>query len=139
MPSPLYKERICEMFDSFCTKTSSNYSIDLDRASKSKGKHYSEEPIDYLLELLGHKEQYPSDFFVLYADEYPCMVESEKLYKALLSLPEKQRKVLLFGFWKEMKDGEIAERMEVTTRTIYNLKQRAFKAIKKFYGEKALY
>ena len=33
------------------------------------------------------------------------------------------------------KTGEIAARMEVTTRTVYNLRQRAFKAIKTFYEQ----
>lgn len=61
------------------------------------------------------------------------MVESETLYKALKSLPEKQRDVLLLDFWNNLTDGEIAERLEVTTRTVYNLRQRAYKAIRKFY------
>ena len=55
---------------------------------------------------------------------------------AEMSLPEKQRKVLLFDFWYAWTDGEIAARMEVTTRTVYNLWQRAFKAIRTFYGRK---
>lgn len=59
----------------------------------------------------------------------------ETLYKALCSLPEKQRKVLLFDFWGALPDGEIAARMEVTTRTVYNLRQRAFKTIKTFYEQ----
>ncbi|MGI5854862.1 MAG: sigma factor-like helix-turn-helix DNA-binding protein [Candidatus Merdivicinus sp.] len=48
-------------------------------------------------------------------------------------MPEKQLNVLLFDFWYAWTDEEIAERMEVTTRTVYNLRQRAFKAIRKFY------
>ena len=76
-----------------------------------------------------------SDHFVLYADELSCVVHSETLYKALCSLPEKQRKVLLFDFWGAFPDGEIATRMEVTTRTVYNLRQRAFKAIREFYEQ----
>ena len=79
------------------------------------GKHYSDEPVDYLLETLSHDDRYPSDHFVLYADELSCVVHSETLYKALCSLPEKQRKVLLFDFWYDWTDGEIAARMEVTT------------------------
>lgn len=61
-------------------------------------------------------------------------MESETLYEALKSLPEKQRNVLLLDFWRNLSDGEIAERLEVTTRTVYNLRHRAYQAIKKFYG-----
>lgn len=133
MVSPSYEDRICAMFDSFSKKASRNYYRDLLRAEKRRNKNYQEEPVDYLLELLGHKDAYPSDSFVLYVDGHSCVVESETLYKALTSLSEKQRAVLLLGFWRNCTDGEIAERLEVTTRTVYNLRQRAFKTIKGFY------
>lgn len=133
MVSPSYEDRICAMFDSFSKTASRNYYRDLLRAEKRRNRNYQEEPVDYLLELLGHKDDYSSDSFVLYVDGHSCVVESETLYKALESLPEKQRAVLLLDFWRDFTDGEIAERLEVTTRTVYNLRQRAYKAIRKFY------
>ena len=69
-------------------------------------------------------------------DGYACMVENETLYYALLSLKERQREVLLLGFWRGLTDGEIAEKMEVSVRTVYNLRQRAFRAVRDYYGEK---
>lgn len=134
MVSPSYEDRICAMFDSFSKTASRNYYRDLLRAEKRRDSHYHEEPVEYLLELLGHRDAYPSDSFVLYVDGHSCVVESETLYEALKSLPEKQRDVLLWDFWHNLTDGEIAERLEVTTRTVYNLRHRAYKAIRKFYG-----
>ena len=128
MMSPSDEERIVAMVDSFTKTVARNFSRNLKRAKANAEKHYSDEPVDYLLELLSHDDRYPSDHFVLYADELSCVVHSETLYKALCSLPEKQRKVLLFDFWYAWTDREIAARMEVTTRTVYNLRQRAFKA-----------
>jgi len=122
------------MFDSFSKTASRNYYRDLLRAEKRRDSHYHEEPVEYLLELLGHRDAYPSDSFVLYVDGHSCVVESESLYEALKSLPEKQRDVLLLDFWHNLTDGEIAERLEVTTRTVYNLRHRAYRAIRKFYG-----
>ena len=133
MVSPSYEDRICAMFDSFSKTASRNYYRDLLRAEKRRNSHYHEEPVEYLLELLGHRDAYPSDFFVLYADGHSCVVESETLYEALKSLPEKQRTVLLLDFWRNFTDEEIAKRLEVTTCTVYNLRQRAYKAIRKFY------
>lgn len=133
MVSPSYEDRICAMFDSFSKIASRNYYRDLLRAEKRRDSHYHEEPVEYLLELLGHRDAYPSDSFVLYVDGHSCVVESETLYKALQSLPEKQRTVLLLDFWRSFTDEEIAKRLEVTTRTVYNLRQRAYKAIRKFY------
>lgn len=139
MPSPSHEERICAMFDSFAKTVSRNYVIDLQRAEKSRDKHFAEEPADYILELLGHEDKYPSESFVLYTGGHSYMVESETLYKALLSLPENQRSVLLLDFWRNLTDGEIAEELEVTTRTVYNLRQRAYKAIRNFYERERLY
>lgn len=133
MVSPSYEDRICAMFDSFSKTASRNYYRDLLRAEKRRNRNYQEEPVDYLLELLDHKDACPSDSFVLYVDGHSCVVESETLYKVLESLPEKQRAVLLLDFWRDFTDGEIAERLEVTTRTVYNLRQRAYKAIRNFY------
>lgn len=133
MVSPSYEDRICAMFDSFCKTVSRNFYRDLLRAENRRNQHYLEEPVEYLLELLGRKDAYPSDSYVLHVDGHSCVVESETLYEALKSLPEKQQTVLLLDFWRNLTDGEIAKRLEVTTRTVYNLRQRAYKAIKKFY------
>ena len=128
MVSPSNEDRICAMFDSFSKTTSRNYFKDLLRAEKRRDKNYQEEPVEYILELLSREDTYPSDFFVLYVDGNSCVVESETLYKALQSLPEKQRTVLLLDFWRNFTDEEIAKRLEVTTRTVY-------KAIRKFYEQ----
>ena len=133
MVSPSNEDRICAMFDSFSKTTSRNYFKDLLRAEKRRDKNYQEEPVEYILELLSREDTYPSDFFVLYVDGNSCVVESKTLYKALQSLPEKQRTVLLLDFWRNFTDEEIAKRLEVTTGTVYNLRQRAYKAIRKFY------
>ena len=85
---------------------SRNYYRDLLQAEKRRDSHYHEEPVEYLLELLGHRDAYPSDSFVLYVDGHSCVVESETLYKALKSLPEKQRDILLLDFWNNLTDGE---------------------------------
>ena len=91
MMSPSDEERIVAMVDSFTKTVARNFSRNLKRAKANAEKHYSDEPVDYLLETLSHDDRYPSDHFVLYADELSCVVHSETLYKALCSLPEKQR------------------------------------------------
>ena len=89
--------------------------------------------MEYLLELLAHEDTYTVENLILVVDGKPCAVESEMLFEALKSLPDDQRKVILYDFWLELKDREIAERLEVTVRTVYNLRRRAFKRIKSYY------
>ena len=134
-PSDNHEKRLVAMFDSFIKTVARNFCRNLKRAKENQDKHFSEEPIDYILELLSHEDRYPSDYFGLFADELSCGVYSETLYKALFSLPENHRKVLLLDFWYDLTDEEIAKRMEVTVRTVYNYRQRAFQAIRRFYEQ----
>ena len=135
VPSDNHEKRLVAMFDSFIKTVARNFCRNLKRAKENQDKHFSEEPIDYILELLSHEDRYPSDYFVLFADELSCVVYSATLYKALFSLPENHRKVLLLDFWYDLTDEEIAKRMEVTVRTVYNYRQRAFQAIRRFYEQ----
>lgn len=136
MPSPSYEERICAMFDSFSKTVSRNFIRNLDRAETNRKKHFIDEPADYFFELWGSEDSYPSDVFVLYVDGQPCPLENELLYQALCSLPEKQQKVLLLDFWGNLTDREIGERLEVTPRTVYNLRRRAFSRVREFYEKR---
>jgi DNA-directed RNA polymerase specialized sigma24 family protein len=95
-----------------------------------------DEPMQYLLDLISHEDTYPSESLTLYVDKFSCVVHREKLYEALLSLPEGQRLVLILGFWHQWTDEEISRYMEVTPRTVYNLRQRAFNIIRNFYEQK---
>ena len=122
--------------DSFCKTVVRNCSRNLKRTKRNADKHSIGEPVEFLLELLGQAAQSSHERMVLHADELSCEIQSETLYEALCSLPEAQRKVLLLGFWGGFGDEEIARRLSVTPRTVYNLRQRAFKVVKAFYEQK---
>ena len=138
MSAPLDRAaRIIAMFDSYCKTVARNMSRNLkrDKANKAKREAVIDAPMQFIFDLLSHEDTRPSDQYMLYADKFSCVVYSETLYNALLSLPDQQRAVLLLDFWHGWTDAEIAKKMEVTTRTVYNLRQRAFMAIKRFYEQ----
>ena len=108
MKSPSDDEKqIVAMVDSFTKTVSRNFSRNPKQAKANAEKYHSDKPADYFLENLSHDGRYPSDYFVLYADQLSCVVHSETLYKALCSLPDKQRKVLPFDFWGALPDVEL--------------------------------
>jgi len=129
------EEAICAMFESFCVTAIRNYGRNLKRAKTSRNKHdgTGEESVEYLISLLSSEDRYASERFTLDVDGLPCALESELLYKALLSLPDRERQVILYDFWYGWKDKEISKKLEVTVRTVYNLRQRAFKKIRTYY------
>lgn len=79
VPSDNREKRMVAMFDSFSKTVARNFSRNLKRAKENRDKHFSEEPIDYILELLSHEDRYPSDYFVLLQMGYPAW-STVKLY-----------------------------------------------------------
>ena len=79
------------------------------------------------------EDVYPSEHFILDNEKYPCLIASDWLYDALLELPKTQRETLILEFWYGYGDQEIAAYFHVTPRTIYNWRQKAFTAIRKYY------
>lgn len=125
----------CRKFAKFCFEVIKNECKNIKRAAGT-WKDYDaagEELVEYLIELLAHKDTYPAEHLTLTVGGKSCAVESKLLYEALKSLLDDQREVILYDFWLELKDREIAERLEVTVCTVYNLRQRAFKRIKTYY------
>ena len=136
MTPPSDRESIlCAMFESFCAAAIRNFGRNLKRAMKNRQKHdgTGEESVEHLIGLLSSEDRYASEQFVLDVDGLPCVLENELLYNALLSLPDQERRVILYDFWYDYKDREISEKLEVTVRTVYNLRQRAFRKIRTYY------
>lgn len=136
MPAPSNKaERICAMFDSYCKTVLRNASKNEKRALANRNRYEvtTSEQIQYLFDADGHEDTYPSAQLLIRMDEFSCVILSDTLYLALLSLPENQRMVILLDFWYHWTDKQIAMYLRVTPRTVYNLRQRAFKAIRRFY------
>ena len=138
MSAPSNKvERLCAMFDSYCKTVLRNESRDIKRTlvRRSKRELAMDEPMQYIFDLISHEDTYPSEQLTLYADRFFCEVYRDTLYDAMQSLPEQQRLVLILGFWYHWTDEKISKHMEVTPRTVYNLRQRAFKIIRSFYEQ----
>ncbi len=89
--------------------------------------------MEYLVSLLSTEDMYATNQLVLDVDGLPCVLDNELSYNALLTLPDKERRVILYDFGYDLKDKEISEKLEVTVRTVYNLRQRAFKKIRTYY------
>ncbi len=133
--SPEKEKQICEMFDSFCKTVIRNYSRNLKRAAANQRKHFSTGSISVqqLLNSLTIEDERPSEQYMICVEDYSCIIKNELLYYALNDLKEKQRNVILMDYWLAMTDEEISRRLEVTRRTVYNLRNRALSEIRRYY------
>ena len=91
------------------------------------------EKIQYLSEMQSHTDVYPSEHLISCGGDYTCVVTCDRLYQAMMCLPDKEKTVIILDFWYEWTDRQIAEHFHVTVRTVYNWKQKAFRSIKNYY------
>lgn len=139
MSAPLEKNAyIIEMFDSYSKAIQRNECRNL--IKKKKAKKNTRETVmskkgQYLFEQQEYQDTYPSDGFYLKGinDTYCCFILDERLFYAMEKLPLKVRTMLIMSFWHSMSDVEIARRLGVTTRTIFNWRKDAFKKIRHDY------
>jgi len=104
------EQELVAMFDSFCKTVIRNYSRTLIRRKSIRPENL-DEPIEALLDMWGTRDEYPSLSNTFVVDGETYSIESDTLYKALVSLPEQQRTVILLDFWDDMTDIEIAKKL----------------------------
>ena len=119
-----------KIFDCFVKTVMRNEYRD---AAAEKKRIQNREAKPDLMNVLEIEDVYPSEHFILDNEKYPCLIASDWLYDAMLELPKTQRETLILEFWYGYGDQEIAAYFHVTPRTIYNLRQKAFTAIRKYY------
>lgn len=137
---PSRAERLCAMFDSYCKTVLRNASRNIKRTQINREKHVimAGEQLQYLFDQQGGEDTYSLYHLTIHADKFSCVVFNETLHRAMLALPEQQRMVLMLDFWKGWPDEKIAKNMQITTRTVYNLRQRAFKAIRSCFEKEGV-
>mgnify|MGYP000289491972 FL=1 len=124
------EQGLCFIFDCFVKTVMRNEYRD---AAAEKKRIQNREAKPDLMNVLEIEDVYPSEHFILDNEKYPCLIASDWLYDAMLELPKTQRETLILEFWYGYGDQEIAAYFHVTPRTIYNWRQKAFTAIRKYY------
>ena len=119
-----------KIFDCFVKTVMRNEYRD---AAAEKKRIQNREAKPDLMNVLEIEDVYPSEHFILDNEKYPCLIACDWLYDAMLELPKTQRETLILEFWYGYGDQEIAAYFHVTPRTIYNWRQKAFTAIRKYY------
>ncbi len=128
-------ECIIAMYDSYAKTVMRNHCRNMIKAKRRRLQHEvpASEQVEYLFEMQSHTDIYPSEHFTIGDNSFVCVITSEKLYRAMCLLPEGQRDVLILDFWFGWKDERIARYLHITTRTVYNWRQSAFRSIRDFY------
>ena len=126
------------IFDSYSKTVMRN----LNNSTKSAINRYNEneiggpEVMKYVLETQGALDVYMSEHLIKDVKGHSCIVTTEWLYQAMLVLLETQKEVLILEFWYGLSVKEIAKKLNVIEKTVYNRKQKAFEYIRDYYERK---
>lgn len=137
METSLFQDVIEKQFDYICKRAikdeHKNYMKYLSRLSK-KEMTFSDIG-DYLVGQFSSEDKYSSDFSYFELNGTEIAVESIRLGEALESLSEKKKNIILFYYFLEMNDSEIAELMDLSRSTVNEHRHNALKLIRKFMKE----
>lgn len=129
------EEQIIAMYDSFAKTVMRNQCRNIVKSKRRKQNReiLLTEDMQYLFANQSCADIYPSEQLHLEGSVGISAVCNEKLYYAILSLPKEQKDVLILDFWNCLSDRQIALRLGITVRSVYNRRKRAFDSIRNYY------
>ena len=126
------KRTIEYQFDSFCKKILREESRSIKRKMQREKNLTSYVIANPNQEDLFVYEKYPSDLHQFNVDQYQFGIENEKLAKALLSLPDNKRNIILLKYFWDMTDDEIANYLKQVRTTVMRQRTRTLSALKRW-------
>mgnify|MGYP000874987071 FL=1 len=124
----------CARFDSYChtvlRNAIRNYTKHI--SIQEKYEFLAECPETYVKKSCMRRDVYEGDHLYVVYRNRSYQLDNELLLQAMQSLQERELGVLILGFWLEWTDLKIAKELQVTDRTVRNIRSRAFEKIKKW-------
>ncbi|MCR1874483.1 hypothetical protein NSA45_01305 [Paraclostridium bifermentans] len=107
-------------FDSYCKKIIKNEARNIYKEIKRKNER------EMSIEQLTMKDMEKISIFPEYCFDESCIrcnqeiiqINDEEMMKIIMNLPEKQRSIIIFSYWFNMSDREIAEEINLPRRTV---------------------
>lgn len=72
--------------------------------------------------------------YKLYFEGEAYEIHRLHLFRIMKQLPRKQLAVLILHFWRNMTFTEIAEKLGIARKTVYNRREAAYAIIRDYYG-----
>lgn len=129
------EEQIIAMYDSFAKTVMRNKCRNIVKSKRRKQNRevLLSEDMQYLFENQSCEDIYPSEHLKLENSAGINIACSEQLYCAIMSLPKQQKDVLILDFWQCLTDKQIASRLGITVRSVYNRRKQALNSVRDFY------
>ena len=125
----------CALFDSFCRTILRNAIRNFNKKNirLERLEWLSDDPAVYQRAGESVADDYPSDHLYIVYRGRPYILDNETFCRAMRELPEQQLGVLILGYWQGWSDKQIAKIFCVSDRTIRNMRNRAFREIRRWF------
>lgn len=134
-----HEEHKQHTFDSFCKKILKYKARSYYKKLKRRGEREVSfsELSEQDLAKLSTTDEYFKDAFSFSVLEYDVSVSDLSLAEALNALPADRRDIILLAYFLDMKDWEIAERLNMVRRTVAYRRASSLQELKKHMEGKA--
>ncbi|MBY7141774.1 sigma-70 family RNA polymerase sigma factor [Virgibacillus sp. NKC19-3] len=136
---PVHQKRIQRQFDSFCKTVLRNAARDIYREISRQNKHLiilsalTQDKLNHL----SMYDSYVTDVSYFYLHGRTIRVKDFLIANAIQSLQECNQLIILFFYFLDMSDTEIANELGLARGTVYYQKQKALEMIKNYLKEHA--
>lgn len=120
-------------FDCYCKRVLKNEACNIQQEySRRRNKEISfDELSEQELQSLCVSDEYFADEYIFDILGGSVTVRNERLAKALQSLTERKRDIILLSYFLDMTDREIAEKLNMVRKTVQYQRTSSLKALKK--------
>ena len=120
-------------FDCYCKRVLKNEACNIQKEySRRRNKEISfDELSEQELQYLCVSDEYFADEYIFDILGGSVTVRNERLAKALQSLTERKRDIILLSYFLDMTDREIAEKLNMVRKTVQYQRTSSLKALKK--------
>ena len=124
------------LFDSFCRTVLRNAIRNYCKQNTrlQKAEFLTDNPASFCNIEESSTDEYNSEHFFIKFKGSAYALDNESLCKAMQELPERELGVLILGYWCGKTDRQIAHEYGVSDRTVRNLRNRAFRAIRRKFS-----
>ncbi|GIO22990.1 sigma-70 family RNA polymerase sigma factor [Oceanobacillus sp. J11TS1] len=136
---PVQERRIQRQFDSFCKTVLRNAVRDIYREISRQNKNLIvlSALTQNKLNQLSMYDNYVTDVYHFYFHGRTIKVKDFLISNAIQSLQQSNQLIILFFFFLDMSDTEIANELEIARGTVYYQKQKVLERIKNYLKEHA--
>ncbi len=120
-------------FDCYCKKILKNEACNIQKEyARRRSKEISFDELSAKeLESLSAMDEYFAEEYVFSILDGKISVKNEQLAKALQSLPERKRDIILLSYFLDMTDKEIAEKLNMVRKTVQYQRTSSLKQLRK--------